>query len=106
MAIGCLSDCCKPLAAGASECDDIRLKRSFINTESPAGVNIYHRLKVHLLLHQRFRYLGCLLEVDIIYRDETYIIYRNETYIIYRDETYIIYRDETYIIYRKETLGS
>lgn len=33
--------------------------------------NIYHRLKVHLLVHQSFGDLCCLLEMDIIYRKDS-----------------------------------
>lgn len=33
--------------------------------------NIYHRLKVHLLVHQSFGDLCCLLEMDIVYRKDS-----------------------------------
>lgn len=32
------------------------------------SANIYHRLKVHLLVHQSFGDLCCLLEMDVIWR--------------------------------------
>lgn len=33
--------------------------------------NIYHCLKVHLLIHQSFRDLRCLLEMDVVYRKDS-----------------------------------
>ena len=42
------------------------------------SANIYHCLKVHLLIHQSFGDLCCLLEMDIVYRKKKCVRYVTE----------------------------